>query len=268
MKLEFAKLSPTRNMTLIVTSPVARDMQPAVAEKLMAYGSVGAEQVGFLEPASLPGARARLQMMGGEFCGNAAMSLATFFAYQDDLPEGAETVYPLEISGAGARVDCRIVRGASACTGSVNMPLPERIEKCELEPFFRLPVVFFPGIAHVIVHEDMLSAEQAEKKIRSWCRAAGAEAFGILRTSAANDRISPLVYVRETDSAVWEHGCGSGTAALGAYCAMRAGQDQALEVSQPGGTIRVRAAYEAGRVSSIEISGEVKLVAAGSAWID
>ena len=63
MKLEFAKLSPTRNMTLIVTSPVAREEQPAVAEKLMAYGSVFAEQVGFLEEPCLPGVRARLLML-------------------------------------------------------------------------------------------------------------------------------------------------------------------------------------------------------------
>ena len=124
MKLNFAKLNPSENMTIIVTSPVPRPQQAAVAEKLMAYGSVFAEQVGFLEEPCLPGARARLQMMGGEFCGNASMSLAAWLAHCDGLADGADRDYPLEVSGADGLVNCRILRRGSAYDGTVAVPVP------------------------------------------------------------------------------------------------------------------------------------------------
>jgi len=137
MKLKFAKMNPTENMTAIVLTPVKRQDQPAVAAKLMAENSVCVEQVGFLEDAVLPGAAARLQMMGGEFCGNATMSLAALRAYEDGLCDGEERIYPLEISGASRILNCRIVRRGEGFVGSVGMPIPEKISEEELEPGFK-----------------------------------------------------------------------------------------------------------------------------------
>lgn len=268
MKLKFAKLNPTGNMTILVTDPVPRSLQGTVATALMAYGSVGGEQVGFLEAPTLPGARARLQMMGGEFCGNASMSLATLLAMEEKLPDGAAAIYPLEVSGADDLVRCRIERRGNACWGTVRMPLPEAIRELDFPGGPRCPVVFFPGIAHAIVREDALTAEQAQTCIADWCDTCGAEAMGILLASDAPDRIRPLVYVRSTDSSVWERGCGSGTAALGAWRAHLRRGDVEVEVLQPGGTIGVRAACSDGRVSQIEISGTVRPVCTGEAWID
>ena len=80
MKISFVKTSPAQNVTVLVTSPVPRDRQAETAAKLLAYDGVGGEQAGFLETPTMPGADARLQMMGGEFCGNAAMSLGAYLA--------------------------------------------------------------------------------------------------------------------------------------------------------------------------------------------
>ncbi|WP_124984545.1 hypothetical protein [Anaerotignum faecicola] len=44
MEVKFIKASPTENMTLLIETPVAREKQLAVAERLIAYGSVYAEQ--------------------------------------------------------------------------------------------------------------------------------------------------------------------------------------------------------------------------------
>ncbi len=268
MKLKFAKLNPTENMTILVTDPVPRNLQGAVAEALMAYGSVGGEQVGFVEAATLPGARARLQMMGGEFCGNATMSLATLLALEGALPDGGEAVYPLEVSGAAGIVNCRIRRDGDACRGAVRMPLPEAIRDVTFPGGARCPVVFFPGIAHAIVREGVLRASEAERCISAWCDACGAEAFGIILTDDALDRIRPLVYVRATQSSVWERGCGSGTAALGAWCAAQRRGSVDIGVAQPGGTIQVRAGWTGNQVSEIEITGTVRLAAKGEAWIE
>ena len=46
MEVKFIKASPTENMTLLIETPVAREKQLAVAERLIAYGSVYAEQAG------------------------------------------------------------------------------------------------------------------------------------------------------------------------------------------------------------------------------
>ena len=267
MKLRFAKLNPTENMTILVTDPVPRDRHSAVAEALMAYGSVGGEQVGFLEEPTLPGARMRLQMMGGEFCGNATMSLAALLAFQENLPDDGEAVYPLEVSGADGIVNCRIRRSGDVCRGTVCMPLPEAIREVDFPDGVRCPVVFFPGIAHAIVREGVLRASDAPRCIPRWCEVCGTDALGIILADDALDRIRPLVYVRSTDSSVWERGCGSGTAALGAYLAHARCGDAALDVAQPGGTIHVEAKWDGERVSRLEISGDVRLAAIGEAWI-
>ena len=267
MKLKFAKMNPTENMTAIVLSPVARQDQPAVAAKLMAENSVCVEQVGFLEKAILPGAIDRLQMMGGEFCGNATMSLAALRAYEEGLAEGQEKIYPLEISGAAKVLDCRIACRENGYVGSVDMPVPESIGEAELEPGLFLPVVRFPGIAHVIVKEDRMDPAAAKAVIPRWCRQLRSDALGILLTNQDLNRIRPLVYVRETDSSVWERGCGSGTAALGAYLASEAGRDVQASVSQPGGVISVKAKWD-GSVTGIEITGRVQIAAIGEAFIE
>ena len=267
MKLKFAKMNPTENMTALVLSPVARQDQPDVAARLMAENSVCVEQVGFLEETTLPGAVARLQMMGGEFCGNATMSLAALRAYEEGLAEGEERVYPLEISGADKLLDCRIVRKGEGYVGSVGMPLPERISEEELEPGLFLPVVRFPGIAHVIVKEDKMDPAAAKAVIPCWCRQLKTDALGILLANRDLNRIRPLVYVRQTGSSIWERGCGSGTAALGAYLAAEAKADAQASVSQPGGVISVKAAYDGG-VKEIEITGRVQIAAIGEAFIE
>ena len=265
MIVQYARMNPTGNMTAIVTSPVPRADQPRVAARLMERGCDFAEQVGFLERSALPGARIRLQMMGGEFCGNASMSVAALLALEDDLAEGAEAVCPLEVSGAEERVDCRIRREGDSFIGTVNMPLPEEIVEAELLSGLRAPLVRFPGIVHAVVPEACMTPEAAQARIPALCEMLKADAMGILLTDAKLTRMRPLVYVRATQSAVWERGCGSGTAALGAYAAARSGRDAALSVTQSGGTIRVRAAWREGAVRGLEISGRVRLEERGAA---
>ena len=103
MELKFVKLNPTQNMTLLVESPLRREDYAKVADSIMAYESVYAEQVGFIErPGSGSKAVARLQMAGGEFCGNAAMSLAAYVAWLDKKEKflSGARIIPLEVSGS------------------------------------------------------------------------------------------------------------------------------------------------------------------------
>ncbi|MDR2945566.1 MAG: diaminopimelate epimerase, partial [Candidatus Adiutrix sp.] len=132
MEIKFVKLSPTQNMTVLAEDIVPRERHREVAERLMAYDGVFGEQVGFVEKPRNPAAWARLQMMGGEFCGNASMALAALLAWDRGLSAGQRVEALLEVSGAEdlLSVDVLLKDGAAAC--AVEMPLPESIEELTL----------------------------------------------------------------------------------------------------------------------------------------
>ena len=271
MEVSFVKLSPTQNVTILVESRVPRREQAALAAKLLAYDGVGGEQVGFLEEPALPGTRMRLQMMGGEFCGNAAMSVGVYLAWKDGLPDGEAMDCPLEVSGADERVFCSILRRGDGFRGTVQMPLPERFAEAEL-PSDRgrltLPAVVLPGIVHVIAGRGTgLSREEIERRIREWNKIVRADALGVLRYDEKTGSMEPIVYVPATESAVWERGCGSGTAAIGCWKAHVLGRSYSGTVDQPGGGIDVDVRVEEGRITGLTITGTVHIAASGTAYV-
>lgn len=260
MKLDYTIWDPTKNITLLVSTPVPRAEQAGVAAKLMAERP-RVEQVGFLEDASLPGAVLRLQMMGGEFCGNASMSAAAYAARRDGLDSPD---IPLEVSGYGGLLRCRLDRRDDGLWGTVNMPLPERIAAAELPGIGGVPAVVFNGITHCVVPAGAITREAAEAAVRPLCAALTADACGILLYDESASAFTPLVYVRSTDTAVWESGCGSGSAAVGAYLASRANASKTASLRQPGGTITVSAVWTNSRVSVLTITGHMALLEQGS----
>lgn len=266
MEISYATLEPTYNTTLLVRTEVPRSAQASVAQLLL-RSNPQAEQVGFIEVPSTRGARARLQMMGGEFCGNATMSLAALLAFEDGLAPGTTAELPLEASGSSGVLSCRIQMGTDSCLGTVDMPLPERIENVDLvvgDQSLSCPAVFFPGIVHCIVPADKLTRSQAEEAAALLCAAQKADAAGIMLFDEAALSMSPLVHVSATHTAVWERGCGSGSAAVGCYLAHRTGAPYTIALQQPGGIIEVRAGWQNGRVHALSITGEVHMGASGS----
>ena len=125
-------------------------------------------------------------------------------------------------------------------------------------------VVALPGITHLILPADTAPGEaELRRRLPAWNRTIGADALGALRFDAAGPSIDPLVYVPSVGSLVREHGCGSGTAAVGCHLAATAGRDIQAPVAQPGGTIAVRAAFHNGRVTALAITGRVALLEEG-----
>ena len=256
MELRYTVIDPTKNITLLVTTPVPRDVQPRVAAELLRREK-DAEQVGFAE--GLAAGDPRLQMMGGEFCGNATMSMAAWL--HRDLPIGESRALTLPVSGASAPVACRVTRLDGCFIGTVAMPLPERIETLSLPVcgvMQSLPTVFLPGISHVIVPADMIGRDRAEETLRSWSHLLPGEAMGLLLLAEDQTSFAPLVYVKPTDSCVWERGCGSGSAAIGAWLTSVRGADQCVSLGQPGGVIQVVTRTEDGAsLTGLTITGTV-----------
>ena len=177
MEVKFIKASPTENMTLLIETPVAREKQLAVAERLIAYGSVYAEQAGYIEEAENPAAEKRLQMMAGEFCGNASLSLAAWLAQKKNLQIGEKTEITLEVSGAEELVRCEMKREAEhRFLGRVAMPLPQTIEKRAFTldgERIELTAVVFAGITHILVPASLWgenAVRKAEHAARVWAK--------------------------------------------------------------------------------------------------
>lgn len=271
MELQFIKASPTENMTLLIETPVPREEHLEIAEKLIAYGNVYAEQAGYIEEAENPLAEKRLQMMAGEFCGNASLSLAAVLAEEKGLAVDEETEIILEVSGADSLVNCHMKKEEKGYWGRVAMPLPKSIENRAFHldgETYALPVVVFEGISHIIVpvslwgENGMKKAEQAAKV---WAEEMPA-AFGILLFDEEKSELRPLVSVQGV-TLIWERGCGSGTSAIGAYLAVKAGKSLSVSLKQPGGVMGAEVSMGNGKIKSLQITGKVSIVAKGTAFI-
>ena len=273
LEIQFTKVNPTQNMTILVESPVSRQDQPRIAAALMDYACVHAEQVGFIEAATDREAWARLQMMGGEFCGNATMSLAAFLVWRRGATSGDEVLVPLEVSGIEELLRCRVLPRDDHYRATVAIPPPRAIEHTALalgEDRYDVSVVRFDGIVHVVVPTEQLREaprEFAPRAAEAWEPLLGEDACGIILFDRDSLRIDPLIHVRSTASTGWERGCGSGSAAVGACLADRAKGLVTADITQPGGTITVQADYAASRVTGITITGKVYIAARGTAYV-
>ena len=257
MDLRYTVIDPTKNITLLVTTPMPRKYYAEIASHLLALEQ-DAEQVGFLESSDT--CDATLQMMGGEFCGNATMSLGAWLCRDDAV--GTDRHLMLAVSGVSTPVSCDISVVRHGYIGTVSMPLPEKIETLTL-PFgdgeISLDAVFLPGICHIIAPNGTVQRHQAEDALHKWSDILQMDAVGLLLFDETAMHFDPLVYVKATDTAVWERGCGSGSAAIGAWMTKKCDKGQCLSLKQPGGTIAVATVWQNDAVTSLTITGTVSI---------
>ena len=289
MEIEFVKVSPTQNMTILVTSPLDRAQYRDLAEKIMAYDNVHAEQVGFVEKARPP-ALARLQMAGGEFCANASLSLCAYLVWKNIAENNEENtadgiLVPIEVSGADEIIHCTIKKTNDGFLGKINMPLPEMIMDFNTEisgKKYSFPVVYMPGISHVIIDIASITVKEeiiVEALISNMNAITKEDAIGLMFFDKKQSYIKPFVYVKTAGTEVWERGCGSGTAAMGAYLAHVSGKHIIADIAQPGGIIKVEADIKDGeksnfkkinnitKISNLTIEGKIQIVAQGKAFL-
>ncbi|MBQ4340340.1 MAG: hypothetical protein IJC41_05015 [Firmicutes bacterium] len=262
MKIKYVKANPTENKTLLVQSSVPRELQPSIAGAMLS-ADPDAEQVGFFEMPSDPRASVRLQMMGGEFCGNASISAAAEMAEREGIKPGERREILMEVSGAEGIVKCLVQYDGKVYTGTVDMPLPKKIEKTILkykENEYPVNVVFLPGIIHIILDKNVSEKSDPyfmESAIKEWSGLFEEEAVGLIGFDEESCTITPLVYVRSTDSLYWERGCGTGTAAAGVYMSYKYRQSVDIPVKQPGGIITAETGFDGTGLKSLKITGKV-----------
>ncbi|MCR5565827.1 MAG: hypothetical protein K6F61_03175 [Clostridiales bacterium] len=256
----YVTLDPTGNLTCLVLDPADPSDEAALTRKLLEQ----CEQVAYLVPPDRPEAVAGIRLMGGEFCGNAAMAAAAWLV-RDELAAGEEKALLLEVSGAADPVRCSVRKTDEGFEGTVDMPGAPEIGK---ETIFGIPftVVRLEGIIHLISEGRTFEPDAAEALLRRIAGQLPDEAAGLIQWDREKQYMLPLVYVRGSESMTWEHGCGSGSAAIGALETLRSGE-KTVPVNQPGGTICVTAEKEDGAVRAVSITGTVRIGAENSIQI-
>lgn len=233
MNIDYYLINPTENITLLVETPVSRELQPFVASELLLREKRG-EQVGFIGRSNEHDISVR--MAGGEFCGNAAISAAALYLYSG----GRKDTVNVCLSGVTVPVKCFGSDNSKFQFGAC-LKNDAQISEVSFEysgKFYSLPIVSFYGISHIIADKSSVDFSP-EDVIKDLCRKINADALGIMMFDFDSNALTPLVFVPEGDTLYWENSCASGTAAVGAYLFGKTGKNISLDVTEPGGAMNV-----------------------------
>lgn len=246
-----AVLDPAGNVTAIVCSDVPAAERARVAAQILRLPELGIEQVAFLtEPHS--GGEIRLEMMGGEFCGN-ALRCAGFYQALRTGAQGKSCVFA-EISGADGVQP--VMADTAEGTASTVMPLPLSVQPAGWADV-QATRVTFAGITHFVI--DCAQPDEALVQ-RAVAAAPEASAVGAIFLDRAHGSIKPVVFVRETASCVAENSCASGSVATAVVLtADFADGITEIGIGQPGGTLEVGVQRADGAVTGLSIGGAVRL---------
>ena len=249
MRIRYIPADPAGNLTGLVLTHVSQEMRPALAARLMAVCPEGFEQIAFIDEDSLTGPLPRMEMMGGEFCGNASRAFGGYAAQRRGL---GETALCVSVSGAAepVRVQLDPARGCAYA----DMPLPHACLRIEAAGS-AVDVVRMEGIDHAVVTDGEPSDALARAVLAAM---PPAPAQGVLFVSG--QRMTPFVHVAATGTGVWESSCGSGSVALAwLLCRERDDGMHAFAFDEPGGRIEVRAQVERGHVTRAMMGGCVRI---------
>ena len=248
MKFTVVMADPAGNRTAIVRSGVPKAERERVAAAIMADPSLRAEQVGFESRPLYGKSLGRLEMAGGEFCGNAARSFGYMLCREKEIDH-----CKIEMSGTREQLEviCDLDRGTSAA----QMPMPEMLEMVGEEADGLYPLVISRGITHMICIDREFDEEFARRMIEKFGR--NCSAFGVQFVNG--DSLTPVVYVAASDSVCCESSCGSGSLAAAWYLS-RDKKDgfHSFNFEEPGGTITVNIAKRQGRYAGT-VGGELAL---------
>ncbi len=248
MKFTVVMANPAGNRTAIVRSGVPKADRQKVAEAIMADPALKAEQVGFETRPLYGGSLGRLEMAGGEFCGNAARSFGYLLCTEREIDH-----CKIEISGTREKLE--VICDLERETAAAQMPMPDLIEMAGDEADQLYPIVISRGISHMICQDREFDEAFARRMIDKFGK--NYSAFGVMFVNG--DVLTPVVYVKEPESICLESSCGSGSLAA-AWFLTRNKEDgfHSYSFEQPGGTITVNMAKRQGRYAGT-IGGKIAL---------
>lgn len=212
------------------------------------------EQCCFITTSHHPEAMARIEMLGGEFCGNATRSSIWL------ITKGIDYQGLIEVSGVSRPLEFLVKDGEVI----LEMPLPEKGHL--VEDVEEGSLVHLDGISHLVVTADKELAEPREllelllKTNKYDC--ASSPAFGVSYFDQRTGAAKFCVWVKAVDTIFDESACGSGTCAIAIAKTSENKQSQELEILQPSGKT-IRAVTELNGASGVAkafIAGKVDVL--------
>jgi len=244
MPLTYSIYYPGGNTTALVNRLILDpEQKKRINNKIMVLNPQ-VEQVGFLSQKSY-----RLEMAGGEFCGNATRCAAFYYL------NGGQGKIKLKVSGVAKK----LVTGIDANNNVwAQMPiLPNPITK-RLE----YTIINLEGITQVIA-----SGKPSQQKAKSILNKLGlinsVPAAGVMFISKNRLKIKldPFVWVRDIKTFFYETACSSGTAAVGIFLTKQLNQSINLPVLQPSKKIiNVSVKLTKNKFYQVLISGSIKVI--------
>ena len=217
MLTNYYKINPGGNITALVDRDFNKSRRIQIAKKILG-SDPSIEQVGFIATPKTEATAGRIEMMGGEFCGNATRCLAYIIGLRKELAGD----FLVESSGIKYPIQARIQKNYS----EITLPLAQfEVQK---------DLVCLPGIVHIITPEEFDKAKALEiLRERKLLRR---KAVGVISYKFDQKQLSikPFVWVRDTETLYEETSCASGSLAL-AYFLSQQGQGEKFSIKQPSG---------------------------------
>lgn len=248
--LNYFRANPAGNITGFVLGDVEKSEKSLIARAIIEQIDSTVEQVGFISENQ--DGKLRMDMMGGEFCGNATRSFGLFVAILNELK--GENKLLLSVSGTDK--DIEVITNSEEMTSEVTLNKAKKIAYLNLvgNEYF---TVFLDGIIHVIVPDRKADKVFVIQLINELQKTYKEDAYGCLFLDEERMYMEPYVYVPETETLIKEGSCGSGTVASGYYLNKDKRRDFKEEIFQPGGSIVVRAKEENGQLV-YSIGGQIE----------
>lgn len=253
-KLEFIKLDPAGNSTLLYDiKNLKKEEIIKISESLKKKEYLDAEQIGFID-------ENHIQMLGGEFCGNASRSFGVYLAKNDKEFQKRKS-YTITCSGEKTPIELEIIGSTAENRFFSKIKMPRYISMQDIDlNRKKICKVEFSGITHFIIESKGISSSVVEL-IKSYCKKYKIKNFGIMFFDKEDYFMVPYVNIKSIGGC-WENSCASGTAALGFYLGKDNNFDS-ININQPGGLL----------VLSIEndelyINGPINILAEGISYID
>ncbi|MBQ9537229.1 MAG: hypothetical protein IJU79_05510 [Desulfovibrionaceae bacterium] len=211
VNLSYSKWDPNGNITLFLSAnAVAQTDQAQVAKQALTTKGLEAEQVGFIDCHTNT-----LRMAGGEFCLNATTAFAAHLQLQQSKP--ALQGLHLNVCGFHGAITAHTHKIASK---SVEVILSLHLEQTTVKQITdSISIVELPSITHVLIHgQPPTDAEALLLNLIDLHHLETCPCVGVVWWNNCPEidtyAITPLVYVRDVHTTIWEQACGSGSLAL------------------------------------------------------
>ncbi len=251
MSKTFHVLWPGGNATALVQGRFSRRQRVAFAKKIM-QKDARIEQVGFLQHPRSSRAAIRLQMMGGEFCGNAARCAGYLWGSLFK-----KRALSLEVSGFKQLLRVRMRKN------SVTLALPgsffvrARTDK-------KYTIIDLEGIRHCVYWgkgNRRIAATLVKKKYKGRYPAVGVL---FCKKKANNVFMRPFVWVRDIRTMTEETACASGSIAVAIAMRLRGSPLRRFFIQQPTKEVyAIHFNFLNKKISRITLEGTMKYLGEG-----